>query len=350
MNFSSYFKRADPLFLLAIGFLILTSTVILNSIAKFIFPTYFLYLFLGILFFFIFSLFDFEVLSLFSKFLYISSIVLLLLPLLIGQVTRGAVRWIPLGPLTIQPAEIVRPFLLIFFATFLTSATVTFKRLIKALFLLALPVALILIQPSLGVSVLTTVGFLGILLASAFSKRYILLGAIFFLLAVPVFFYLLAPYQKQRLLTFIEPSKDPRGAGYNSIQSMISVGSGKFLGRGLGEGVQTQLAFLPERQTDFVFASIAEELGFVGAILILSALFLLVLRLLYILENAGGVSERAYLSGFVLIVLAQILIHIGMNMGLLPITGIPLPLVSAGGSSFLGTMIGLGIAIGTQKI
>ena len=251
--------------------------------------------------------------------------------------------------MTIQPAEIVRPFLLIFFAAFLTNTTVTFKRLIKALFLLVLPVALILIQPSLGIAILTTVGFWGILIASAFSKRYILLGALLFLSAVPIFFYFLAPYQKQRLLTFIEPSKDPRGAGYNSIQSMISVGSGKLLGRGLGKGVQTQLAFLPERQTDFVFASIAEELGFVGAALILCSLFLLVLRLLYILENAGGVSERAYLSGFVLIFLMQILIHIGMNMGLLPITGIPLPLVSAGGSSFLGTMIGLGIAIGCRK-
>jgi rod shape determining protein RodA len=325
-------------------FLLILSIIVLRPIAPSLFPLYYVYIFLAVSSFLVFQLIDFDILSLFSKHFYIGTIFLLVLALLIGQVTRGVIRWIPIGPLTIQPAEIARPFLLVFFANYLTQEEVGIKRLLKAIILLSLPVFLILIQPSLGVAFLTGIGFLGIIFATNFKKKYLLWGIILICLLIPLIWQILQPYQKIRILTFLDPMRDPLGAGYNSIQSMISVGSGKLFGRGLGRGVQTQLAFLPERHTDFIFASVAEELGFVGSILLILGSFFLFIRLTYFIENAESPAARAFLSGLFLTLFAQTIVHIGMNMGLLPITGIPYPLVSAGGSSLLATMIGLGIA------
>lgn len=341
--------RVDYPFAIAVGLTLTLSVFVLHAIAPTLFPLYYLYLLMGILAFFIFAQIDFDIISLFSRHLYIVSIILLILPLLIGQVTRGAVRWIPIGPLTIQPAEIVRPFLLVFFANYLTTREIDGRMLVKALALLALPTFLIIIQPSLGVAVLSLVGFVGVILASTFKKRYIFWAIIFFLILLPVAWQLLAPYQRLRIITFLEPSRDPYGAGYNSIQSMISVGSGKLFGRGLGKGVQTQLSFLPERHTDFIFASVAEELGLVGAILVVGLSFFLLGRLVAFVENAQSPAARAYVAGLFLTLFTQTLVHIGMNVGLLPITGVPFPLLSAGGSSLLATMMGLGIALGARR-
>lgn len=327
--------------LISVGFLLVLSLVILRSISPNIFPTQFIYLTFGILVFWIFSQIDFDVLALFSKHFYVLSIILLLITLVIGQVTRGTVRWIPIGPLSLQPAEITRPLLLVFFAVFLTGPKLTIKRFTRAIFLLVLPFILILIQPSLGVSLLMVVGFFGILLSGNFDKKYIF-GVIFLgLMIIPIFWMIMKPYQKERILNF--------GKDYNTVQSIIGVGSGKFFGRGLGRGVQTQLAFLPEKQTDFVFSAVSEELGFLGAGLMLTAVLTIILRLIYFIENAISPAARAYLAGFTLTYLVQVSIHVGMNMGLLPVTGLPFPLVSAGGSSLLATMMGLGIALGAYK-
>lgn len=342
-------KPVDYIFILLITLLVLISLATLNSIEKSIFPTYFLYVGIGAVVFLLFSRIDFEVFSTFHKQLYIFSIVFLILPLIIGQVTRGAIRWIPLGALTIQPAEIVRPLLLVFFAKLLVENEFTAKFLLSALVLFLVPILLIVIQPSLGVAVMTAIGILGVLLASGVKKKHIAMGFVLFLLALPTSWLLMADYQKQRVVTFINPEIDPLGAGYNSIQSMISVGSGKLTGRGLGKGVQTQLAFLPEKHTDFIFASVAEEMGFVGAGLLLLITFALFWKLIAITEEAESPVARAYVSGFFLTLLAQVMVHVGMNMGLVPITGLPYPLVSAGGSSFIATMAGLGIAVGAKK-
>jgi len=349
MKVVSELLRKDNVIFIAILFLALLSVSILRSISPEIFPQYFLFLLLGFLVFIIFLQIDFETYTAFSKPLYIGSILFLLMPLLIGQVTRGAIRWIPLGPITIQPSEIVRPFLLIFFAQYLITNKVNLANLFKFIFLVSLPVFLILIQPSLGVAILTLVGIVGVITASSIDKKpFLILGVILFLLT-PVFWKAIAPYQRQRLTSFISPQADPLGAGYNSIQSMIAVGSGKIFGRGLGEGVQTQLAFLPEKHTDFVFAATSEELGFAGGTLLLSGLLVLFIRLINIIENAKNPVARAYVTGLFFTLFAETLIHIGMNLGILPITGVPLPLVSAGGSAFLATLIGLAIAIQSRK-
>jgi len=334
---------------LSVFFLIIFSVIILISLDRSLFPLYFVYIFVALIAFWFFSQIDFDIISLFSKHFYIVSIGFLLLTLIIGQVTRGTIRWIPLGPLSLQPAEIVRPFLLVFFATYMTKSVITLKKMIEAFGLLALPVTLILVQPSLGVSILIVVGFFGVLLASKFNKKYLIIGLAGVLLLIPFFWRLLAPYQRQRLLTFLEPASDPLGAGYNSLQSTIAAGAGRLFGTGLGKGIQTQLAFLPEKQTDFIFAATAEELGLVGAGLILLVSFVILLRLTHFMENAISPAARAYISGFFLTLLVQIFIHVGVNMGMLPVTGLPYPLLSAGGSSLLATMVGLGIALGAYK-
>ncbi len=341
--------KFDVLLILPVFLLLIFSFFILNSISPAIFPSYYWYIFLGLVAFLFFSLFDFEVISAFSRYFYVISILLLVTTLIIGQVTRGTVRWIPIGLISIQPSEIVRPFLLIFFANYLTEKRLDLKRLLKALLLMALPLILILVQPSLGVTVLTSIGFLGLFLASEIDKKYFLIIGIVGIVLVPIIFSLLAPYQKSRITAFLDPTKDPLGVGYNAIQSTISVGSGKLLGRGLGRGVGTQLAFLPEHHTDFIFASVAEEMGFVGGVVLLILTFWLLFRIVGYTENAINIPARLFLGGLILTLFSQVIIHVGMNMGIFPITGVPYPLVSAGGSSLLATMTSLGIVVGTKK-
>lgn len=322
---------------------------ILNSIAPYLFPDYYWYVIIGLIIFLFLNMIDFEVVLVFSKYLYILSIVLLLITLVIGQVTRGTVRWIPIGPFTVQPSEIVRPLLLVYFAGQIAGQKLNLKRLFQILLLMALPLVLILIQPSLGVSALTAIGFLGLFLASEIDKKYILYLFLIGTILLPITYFLLAPYQKDRINAFLNPQLDPLGVGYNAIQSMISVGSGELFGRGLGRGVGTQLAFLPERSTDFIFASIAEELGFAGGFVLLSLTFILLWRMLSYSKRIINIPARLFIGGFFLTIFAQIFIHVGMNMGLMPITGVPYPLVSAGGSSLLATLISFGIVAGTVK-
>lgn len=343
------FAKFDAYLTVPVVFLIVFGLFILDSLAPSLFPSYFVYVVVAAVAFWFFSQIGFEVVSLFSKHLYWISLFLLILTLVIGQVTRGTIRWIPIGSLTIQAAEIVRPLLLVFFAVFLTRGELNLNRMIKGVGLLLVPAFLILVQPSLGVAILTVVGFFGILMASDFNKKYILTGIGIVVVLLPVFWQIMQPYQKQRFSTFLNPESDPLGAGYNSIQSTISVGAGKIFGRGLGRGIQTQLAFLPEKQSDFIFASVAEELGFVGAALLLISTFLILWRLTVYMEKSTSPAARAYIAGFFLIYLIQVVVHIGMNLGLLPVTGLPFPLVSAGGSSLLATMMGLGLAVGAYK-
>jgi rod shape determining protein RodA len=333
----------------AVFFLIVLSAIILNSVSHALFPSYFIYIGLAIFFFWLFTHLDFDILSLFSTHLYVISIFLLLLTSVIGRITNGTIRWIPIGSFTLQPSEIVRPFLLVFFANFLVRGQLNLSKTIKALILLAIPAILILVQPSFSVAMLTGVAFLGVLLASDFNKKYLLVALGAGIVTLPLLWGILAPYQKERLVSFLNPAADPLGAGYNSIQSTIAAGSGEITGRGLGRGTQTQLSFLPEKQTDFIFAAVGEELGFVGSSLMLLATLLILFRITKFMERSVSPAGRAYLAGFFLSYLVQVFIHTGMNMGILPVTGLPFPLVSAGGSSLLATMIGLGIAVSAYK-
>ncbi len=338
------FKK-DTGLVIGIVILISISLIMLRSIAPFVYPLYFIYLIAAILAFLFFSQIDFDSISLFYIYFYFGSIFLLIAPLVIGQVTRGTVRWIPLGPIAIQPAEIVRPFLLVFFAKFYTLREISIKRFMTANFLFLAPLFLILIQPSLGVAIMTAVGYFGIVIASTFKKKYLVGFILLCTVLAPVAWHFLATYQQGRIQSFISGAD----TSYNSIQSMIAVGSGRFFGMGLGKGVETQLQFLPEKHTDFIFAAISEELGFVGASLTVGVVFFILYRIIRILEISQGVGARIFISGMFLTLFVQVVVHVGMNMGLFPITGLPLPLVSAGGSSLVATMIALGMVIGAKK-
>ena len=183
----------------------------------------------------------------------------------------------------------------------------------------------------------------------ASSQWYMLFGFLFFATSLPLVWRLLAQYQRDRILTFINPTYDPLGIGYNAIQSAIAVGSGLFFGRGLGRGIQSQLAFLPERHTDFIFATFSEEFGFLGSVALLVLYFLLLLRILRIAKDCDDVFTSLVAFGIFALLLSQIFINIGMNLRLVPITGVTLPLLSYGGSSLIATMILLGFVNAIRK-
>jgi len=341
--------KNEPALTAGIGGLLVFGLLALRSIAPDIFPLYYVYVIAGIVSLIIFSQIEFDILLLFSKHLYVFVIASLVLPLLIGEVTRGATRWIQVGAITIQSTELIRPFLILFFANFLVGRNLNRLNIAKAFGLLVLPLVLIFLQPSLGVAFLTLAGFIGVSLSLEYNKKLLLFIAVGVVAISPFFWFILAPYQKDRVSSLVSPVSDPSGVGYNSIQSMIAVGSGKLTGRGLGEGVQTQLSFLPERHTDFIFASVAEEMGFLGAFLLAMITFFVLYRVVRILEQAKSPTARAFASGVFTTMFLQVMIHIGMNMSLFPITGQPLPLVSAGGSSLVATMIMFGILFQVKK-
>lgn len=341
--------KNELLLVIAASLLLLLGVVVLNSVAPQIFPQYYLYILASIFVFLIFSQIHFDILRVFSWHFYIGSVFFLILPLILGQITRGTVRWIEIGSITLQPAELTRPFLFLFAADYLTKGGLNIKKFIRAIILLLLPVMLIFLQPSLGVSVLTALGFVGVFITLPFNKRVLLFSFVFTILLMPLSWFFLAPYQKARIVAVVNPEADPQGIGYNSIQSLITVGSGGFIGRGLGEGVQTQLMFLPERETDFIFASISEELGFMGSAFVIFLYFLLLYRIATIVGTAQSIAGRSFAAGIFLSLFTQIFVHLAMNLGLLPITGLPLPLISMGGSSLLATATSLGLLVSVKK-
>ena len=293
---------------------------------------------IGLLAFWFFSHFDYLNHQYLLKHYAVGGLVLLLLPFLFGIATRGAVRWIPLGSFTLQPSEIIKPFLILILAWFLSRSAPKLLELKTGLIylgLLAVPALLIFKQPDLGSALVVAAIWLVMLLMSKAPKTYLVVS--------PLTWRFLADYQKQRLTSFIDPYADPKVSGYQLIQSVVAVGSGGFLGRGLGHGFQSQLNFLPERQTDFVFATIAEELGTLGAGTLLVLYALLLLRLLKIAKNTSDNFSFLIVIGVFALMTIQGMVNIGMNLGLMPITGVTLPLVSAGGSSLLTTLICLGL-------
>jgi len=301
------------------------------------------YFVIGFILFLIFGIIDFRIFERLRTVIYLLAVIFLITPLIFGQITRGAVRWLEIGPFKLQPSELIKPFMVIFFAGyFIRQGKITAKNFVYSILLLFVPIFLIFIQPDLGSSLVMAFSWLGILLAADITFKSIVVYLAPFLLAVPMLWRFLKDYQKQRILAFINPLKDPTGTGYNLMQAMIAAGSGQLFGRGLGRGTQSHLRFLPEYFTDFIFASLCEELGFAGAMLTLVLFGVILWRILVIGKKAGNIG-MLICEGIFSYLFIQIVINIGMNLGMLPITGIPLPLISYGGSSFITTMISLGI-------
>lgn len=324
------------------AFLVSIGSLVLSSVSPLSYPSQFFYIALAMGVYITASSIDIALYKTLAPTFFALSLVLLLITLTFGVFTRGAVRWIEIGTFTLQTSEIVKPFIVLFVAWALSS-TESGKRFFLVSFSGLAPFILVFIQPDLGSSLVILAGVLGAIFFGGIPWKAVFSSALVFALGFPLVWKFLANYQKERIMTFIEPSADPLGAGYNSIQATIAIGSGGFLGRGLGQGTQSQLLFLPERHTDFIFASIGEELGFLGAGLVIIFFIALFARLCMIFLRAGDVFSRAFLGGIFLMIFFQAAVNIGMNLGILPITGIPLPFVSSGGSSLLAMAISLGI-------
>ncbi len=275
---------------------------------------------------------------------YVCGLVFLALSYL-GPSIRGATRWILIGPIQLQPSELAKPLFLLAFAYFISKYSprkLQYLPLHLGLFLV--PFLLVFKQPDLGSSLVYLSFFMAMMLAGGFSVLLfvlsIVVGGSFF----PFLWSHLADFQQQRVLTFLNPALDPKGAGYNALQSMIAVGSGQLFGRGLGRGTQSNLRFLPEYHTDFIFATLVEELGFLGGALLFVLYGVLLARIITpFFARRDDDAVFIYAVGLFGMLLCQIFINAGMNMGVIPITGITLPFVSYGGSSILSTTISFGI-------
>lgn len=323
--------------LLAIGISVIYSSSASLAIGQIIFTVVGMMLFLAI------SHFDYRATINLIKPLYLISILLLILVFIIGFETRGVIRWIPFGIFNIQPSEFVKPILILFLANFWSNNLPSWRNIFKSLLYILLPLFLIFRQPDLGTTLTIITIWLGLLFCAKISIKKMLAIALAALIFVPFGWISLQSYQKDRLISFLSPTKDPLGAGYNVIQSTIAVGSGEILGRGLGRGTQSHLQFLPEFRTDFIFAAIAEEFGFLGSALILLIYFYLIIYCFRVAQTAPDYFGFLICAGVGLIMLFQTIVNVGMNIGLLPITGITLPLISYGGSSLLATFISLGL-------
>lgn len=301
----------------------------------------------GLVGMFALALYDYRNLRKLTPWIYLGVVITLLIVYFFGPVVRGSARWIDLGFFRLQPAEFAKLAMVIVMAKFLDvqgERLKNFRYIILSGVYLAIPMVLILIEPDLGSSLVVFAVWFGMLLFSKMDKKHLMILIVAFLiLAVIAWFFILHDYQRQRVHTFLDPNSDPQGQGYNVLQSIIAVGSGELWGRGVGRGLQSQLDFLPERQTDFIFASTAEELGFVGSLVILGLFIVLFMRMIKTCQSARD-NFGMYLSlGVFIMLLTQVVINIGMNIGIMPVTGIPLPLMSLGGSSLITTLLSLGL-------
>lgn len=264
-----------------------------------------------------------------------------------GPSIRGATRWIFIGSVQIQPSEVVKPFLLLAFANWMERYPPrTLRNVLLHTGLFAVPFFLVFRQPDLGSSIVYAITWICMMIAGGLPILLTTIGTSIFIVVFPFLWNMLAVYQRTRILTFFNPNLDPQGAGYNAIQSMIAIGSGQLFGKGLGLGTQSHLLFLPEFHTDFIFAALVEELGFIGGGMLLFAYFLLLSRIfLPVLKGEyNDIFRFSYNIGLICMLLSQISINTGMNMGIIPVTGITLPLVSYGGSSLLSVAVSFGIA------
>lgn len=273
--------------------------------------------------------------------------------ILLGDPIRGSARWIDFGFFQLQPAELAKVIIGLGLARWLyirRGEINSWKNILLTFTYAAVPAALIALEPDFGSASIVMAVWFGIILLSPIKKWFIVVflvaGLIFGALSWQ---YFLQPFQKQRIEVFINPDKDPKGKGYNVRQATIAVGSGQLFGRGLGQGLQSGLKFLPEKHTDFVFAAASEEIGWVGSSAVLLLYFLLMRRIIVIMQSARD-DLAMYIAGGILFLFAsQVIINIGMNIGLLPVTGIPLPMITYGGSSMIVTAVALGIVQNISK-
>lgn len=299
--------------------------------------------------FLLMTLLDYSVVSRVALGIYVLNLGAIIYVTFFGKVALGAQRWIDLGFFRYQPSETMKLALIMMMAKILATRNthgsgMGFKEMFMPLVILGIPFVFVVEQPDLGTAMmLAAIG--GSMMIFAKIKRLIMASIIILgIIALPVAWkFVLHDYQKNRVLTFLSPTSDPRGTGYNSIQSKIAVGSGRFFGKGFMKGTQSQLEFLPERHTDFIYSVLSEEHGFVGSISVIGLFCFLFITGIRIATNARDKFGALLTVGVLCYIFWHMFVNIGMVIGLLPIVGVPLPLLSYGGSSMLTTMAGLGI-------
>ena len=280
---------------------------------------------------------------------YILGILLLLLVIFFGISASGSKRWINLFIMNLQPSELMKIAIIVCFARYYhriqSSDIQSYKYLLQPIILLLIPCYLVITQPDLGTAILIAGSGLAIIWLAGLNLKYFIYSGLILLVSLPFVISILKPYQKSRILTFFNPDRDPLGAGYQIIQSKIAIGSGGLLGKGFLQGTQSYLEFLPEKHTDFIFTLFSEEFGFVGSMVLILLYALLIYRIIRIGFSSRSFFAKLYCFGFASALFLYIFVNIAMVVGLLPIVGAPLPIMSYGGSSMLSIMLGLGIVM-----
>lgn len=348
----SYFRSIDlPLFATVVA-ISLFGVLNMFGIAGWegpFFEKQFILVLLGIGVIVLFSFFNFRYFknsSIIVFTLYLVSLALLAFPSFFQSI-RGVNSWIVIGNFTLEPSELMKLAFIIVMAKYFSQRHIhiyQFRHIFISGIYYAIPAMMIISQPDLGSAIIFTLIWFGMLVASGINKKQlVLLGTLGLFIAIMGWLFVLKPYQKSRIVSFLDPYRDPRGTGYNLIQSKIAIGNGHIWGNGLGKGSQTNLGFLPEPKNDFVFSAAAEQFGLVGITAILGAISYIVSRILNIGLRSSNNFGKLFSVGMAIFIFSHAFIGAGVNIGLLPVTGIPFPFLSYGGSNLISLMLGMGI-------
>jgi rod shape determining protein RodA len=298
------------------------------------------------------SFFNIKFWHVMSYFFYVIIILLLIWVSIYGIKASGSQRWINLYFIVLQPSELMKIGVIMCLAKYFHRQKIdninSFINITIALTIIIIPIILVLSQPDLGTSILIALSGLIILWLGGVRVKYFFISFVTFLISLPFIISFLKPYQKLRILTFLDPDRDPLGAGYQIIQSKIAIGSGGFSGKGFLKGTQSYLEFLPEKHTDFIFTLFSEEFGFLGSIFLLIIYIVIIMRIIRIGVISRSNFAKLFCFGFAFAIFIYIVVNLSMVLGLLPIVGSPLPIMSYGGSSMLATMIGFGIVLSAK--
>lgn len=357
LNLINFFKKGDWLIFFCFFTLMIFGLVTMSTYdaGNSIFWRQLLLIGFSTSLFFVFSFIDMRFLK--NSYLVIALYVFLVTTLglifVFGHISKGGARWFNLGSFFLGPSEPMKLVLIILLAKFFSKrhvAIANIKNIIISLIYLSIPVILVVLQPDLSTTIILCMIWFGMVLVSGLSKKHII---IFFLagliLAVLGWNFFLHDYQKNRILNFIKPAQDLRGSGWNAYQSIIAVGSGGFFGKGIGYGTQSRLGFLPEHETDFIFASFLEEWGMFGGLLVFILFSILIFNLSQKSMKANSNFEALFMMGVSIWFIVQASMNIGMNIGVVPVTGVPLPFMSHGGSHLLFESIALGMCVGMSR-
>lgn len=301
---------------------------------------------MGIILLFVFAFFDYHNLRSYSNYLVLAGILMLVAVLIFGSTIRGTKGWFSIAGFGLQPVELIKFILIVFLARYFSSASLKIEPL-KHLFIsfggVLLFAVLVLLQPDFGSALILFSIWLAMIILAGFNKKYFFIIFLVLALIMTGSWFFFKDYQKERIMTFLNPSFEPLNQGYNISQAIIAIGAGGLTGRGLGFGSQSQLKFLPEAQTDFIFAVVAEELGFLGVFLVLLFFSIFFWRCLIHLKRIKNDFAVFFILGVVSLIFIEMFINIAMNMGLLPVIGISLPFLSYGGSAMIVNMIMVGV-------